>query len=127
MFNFLYDWFSTGDLVNFDGIDVYSQVSWEPPVKMFVEYYSQINGSINSTEVPAEFLGLNILAVGLARSPGLGDPELLEQFTKFLREFCPGSENYKVVTGEGKEFLDSIFNSDKRPLKHVAKLSGCSK
>lgn len=121
MLNILYDWLYTMETAAHD------QASWEPPVEMFVEYFSQDNPSVNPHEIPLEFQALNILAVGLARSPGVGDPELLEQFSKFLKEFCPGSENYNLVKGEGKEFLDSIFSSDRRSLKHVAKLSGCSK
>lgn len=97
---------------------------WEPPIKEFLDYYSQDPDAITS-EVPPSLRALSDLANSLAASPKNGDAELLVPFSQFLREFCPSSANYNAVQGEGREFLNDVFESDRKPLKFVARLAEC--
>ena len=95
-----------------------------PPLDEFSDYFAEgkMHGKNN---IPSEIISFDIALLTLSQSHNLEDHKGLDYLAQFLSYFCPENVHYKVLSVEGKERVDSIFDSDSKLIQKAASLSDC--
>jgi hypothetical protein len=96
-----------------------------PIVESFKQYFS--SDTYDSKVRPSdELLRLDIEILSLFEGGGMSPKEDLEYVAKFLSNFCKDSENYKLLSKDGKEKLNSIFDGKPLSVREAVKRSNCA-